>query len=182
MLKVLLFFLANSVYSHGLWTQYLGCYITKEVNGKKIKEELFWNDGGQKFKPDKAFAVLDKDNKEVSTLSYYMYAEGSDLGIDVLPIEIFQGLGKTQKDSKTLQYEYKGRLPYKLKNNVWLDYDQKLTWKKITASEFEVEGHLNFSVYKGDKKVHYKYKAKLEKVYCNNKSSKRMNILQPLKQ
>ena len=35
------------------WNDLEGCYITREVNGKKLKLVPYWNDGSQSFKKDK---------------------------------------------------------------------------------------------------------------------------------
>ncbi len=55
-------------------------------------------------------------------------------------------------------------------------------WNILSPSQVTVEGFLKFDVIRGKKKVNYKYKAKLEKVFCSKSKpkKKRMNILQPL--
>ena len=152
------------------------------MNGKKLRLVPYWNDGSQSFKKDKAFAVLDKDNKELDTYSYYLYVEGIGLDTDVLPLEVFVAHGESSQSDKTFKHQFKGKLPYKLQNGLILNYDSSSEWKKTSPSELEVKGHLKFNA--GLKKLNYEYTAKLEKVYCSRSQSKktRMNILKPLKQ
>lgn len=173
-----------STFANTPWSQLEGCYITREVNGKRLKLVPYWNDGSQSFKKDKAFAVLGKDKKELDTYSFYMYVEGIGLDTDVLPLEIFINQGSAKLADNTFSHNYKGRLPYKLKNGLYLNYDHQSEWKKISPSELEVNGHLKFDVHNGKRKVDYEYKAKLEKVYCSRSKAQktRMNILQPLQQ
>lgn len=185
MLKFTLLFILffNISYAEKIdWNQFKGCYITKEVNGKKMRKIKYWNDGSLGFKNEKAFAVLKPDRSELQTLSFFMSVEGTGLDAEVLPVEVFLGFGNNSKKDDYLIHEYTGRLPYALKNGSFLNYDLLTKIKRLDKSHLELVGHVKFKVYGGDKKSHLKYKAKVQKVNCANSNMpySGFNVLQPI--
>ena len=155
--------------SHG-WEQLSGCYVTRAVNGYDIKEEFYWNDGSSGFDYNDATLVKNLDGSPIRSFSHLMYVTGSNLGTDVVPVEIFLGKGKHKKENGYIVYSFNGPLAYAFQPGIVFNYDIKSMAKWIDEKTLNIKGHVKYSHADSGTHNEYIFNSLLEKVTCKEGS------------